>query len=201
MPEHDNHGLQHDAAFDHLLQSALNTYADLGSDSDIAQRVLTHVAAECAPKQSRRWLPWAIALPFAACFIVLALVTASKPTRSISDRTTQARVTQPNSTAIKRDEPASIFTSASVEHGNSSRGMSHPNHAATHEKARRLPKLDVFPTSQPLTQAEQELVAYIAHAPESELQSLVEARKEIDAPLSIAAIEIQPLRTPEPAGN
>jgi hypothetical protein len=199
MPEHDHRGSKHDAEFDHLLQSALKTYADPGQDSDIAQRVLAHVAAECAPKQTRPWLPWAFALPVAACLIVLTLVTVSKPTRNIADRTTQARVTQPNSTAIKRDEPSSI--SISTKYGKSPRGMSHPNHAATHEKATRLPKLDVFPASQPLTPAEQELVAYIAHAPEAELQSLVEAQKQVDAPLSIAALEIQPLKPPEPAGN
>jgi hypothetical protein len=199
MPEHDHRGLQPDAAFDHLLQSALNTYADPGQDSGLAQRVLAHVAAECAPKQTRRWLPWAFALPVAACLIVLMLVTVSKPARNITDSTNQARVTQPNSTAIKRDEPSSISTS--TKYGKSPRGMSHPNHAATHERPRRLPKLDVFPTSQPLTPAEQELVAYIAQAPETELQSLVEAQKQVDAPLSIAAIEIQPLRSPEPAGN
>jgi hypothetical protein len=199
MPEHDNRGLQPDTEFDRLLQSALNTYADPGQDSDIAQRVLTRVAAECAPKEKRRWLPWAIALPVAACLIVFTVVTGSKLTRNIADRTSQARVPSPKSTGIHRDGPSSI--SASAKYGKAPRGMSHPNHASTHERTRRLPKLDVFPTSQPLTPAEQELVAYIAHAPESERQSLIEAQKQVDAPLSIAALEIQPLRSPEPAGN
>jgi hypothetical protein len=199
MPEHDHRGLQPDAAFDHLLQSALNTYADPGQDSGLAQRVLAHVAAECAPKQTRRWLPWAFALPVAACLIVLMLVTVSKPARNITDRTNQAGLKQPKSVDIKGDGPSSI--SASTQRGKALRGMLHPTLAATVERTRRLPKLDVFPTPQPLTPAEQELVAYIAHAPETELQSLVDAQKQMDAPISIAALEIQPLRPPEPAGN
>ena len=199
MPEHENRGLQPNAEFDHLLLSALNTYADPGQDSDIAQRVLAHVAAECAPKQTRQWLPWAIALPVAACFIVLTVVTGLKPTRIFTDRTSQGSVKLPNSTDIKGNGPSSI--SASTQHGKAPRGMSHPNHASAHERTTRLPKLDVFPAPQPLTPAEEELVAYIAHAPEAERQSLIEAQKQIDAPLSIAAIEIQPLRPPEPAGN
>jgi hypothetical protein len=64
-----------------------------------------------------------------------------------------------------------------------------------------LPKLNVFPTPQPLTPSEKALVTYIAHAPEAERNALVDAQKQMDAPLSIAAIDIQPLEPPEEGGN
>jgi len=38
MPEHENRGLHSDAEFDHLLQSALNTYADPGQDWTLPAR-------------------------------------------------------------------------------------------------------------------------------------------------------------------
>ena len=201
MPEHENRGLHSDAEFDHQLQSALNTYADPGQDWDITQRVLAHAAAEHVHKKARGWLPWAVALPVAACFIVLTLVTGSRPTRNITDRTSQARVTQPKPIDIRGDGPSSITILASARYGKAPRAILHPAQPATRGRTRRLPKLDVFPAPQPLTPGEEELVAYIAHAPESELQSLIDAQKQIDAPLSIAAIEIHPLRPPEPAGN
>ena len=68
-------------------------------------------------------------------------------------------------------------------------------------KAAPLPKLDVFPTPQPLTAEERALVAFAANAPKPELKAVVDAQPQADAPLSIAAIEIQPLDSPDQGGN
>jgi hypothetical protein len=59
-----------------------------------------------------------------------------------------------------------------------------------------LPKLDVFPTPQPLTPEEQVLAVFAAKAPLTERQALLDAQKQADAPLSIAALQIQPLDPP-----
>jgi hypothetical protein len=64
-----------------------------------------------------------------------------------------------------------------------------------------LPKREVFPTPQPLSPEEQAFVEFAARAPETERQLFIEAQKRDDAPLSIAAIEIQPLDPPDHGGN
>ena len=69
MPDHDD--------LDLLLRSAVSTYGD--PDSGLAQRVLARVSAEVAPAPRRRWLPWAIALPAAACLLLLLVLVGHKP--------------------------------------------------------------------------------------------------------------------------
>jgi hypothetical protein len=64
-----------------------------------------------------------------------------------------------------------------------------------------LPKLDVFPTPQPLTPEEQALVAFAVRAPESERKSFIEAQRQAEAPLRIAAIEIPPIDSPDKDTN
>jgi hypothetical protein len=69
MPEKDE--------LDLLLDSALATYADPGPDSGLEQRVLAGLEAARKSGESprafagtRRWLPWAIALPLAASLLL-----------------------------------------------------------------------------------------------------------------------------------
>jgi hypothetical protein len=64
-----------------------------------------------------------------------------------------------------------------------------------------LPKLDVFPSPQPLSPEEKALVSFAARAPEPVRQALIDAQTQADAPLNIAAIEIQPLDPPDQGGN
>jgi hypothetical protein len=216
MPEHDNRGLepggeQRGAEFDILLRSSLDTYADAGADSGLAKRVLARIAVEGERERirrtnrTRRISRWAIALPVAACLIVAFLLLASKPLHNSADGANQARVTLPKSTDAVRiaDRGGSNANSLSVtaRRNNVLRPLRHPSRAAVAATAERLPKLDVFPTPQPLTAAEKEFVAYVAHTPPAERQSLIEDEKRIDAPLTIAAIEIKPLELPEPQGN
>src|SRR5258708_16679208 len=59
-----------------------------------------------------------------------------------------------------------------------------------------LPKLDVFPSPQPLTPQEQALVVFVAQAPETERKAVAEAQQKIKAPISVAPIHIPPLHSP-----
>jgi hypothetical protein len=68
-------------------------------------------------------------------------------------------------------------------------------------KTELLPKREVFPTPQPLSPEERAFANFVARSTETERQSFIEAQKRDDAPLSIAAIEIQPLDPPSPGGN
>lgn len=80
-----------DREFDLLVRSALATYAEPASESDLVHGILARVAAESAPAPARRWLPWAIALPVAAGLLMLAFLFGSRqmhmPARDQNQRT------------------------------------------------------------------------------------------------------------------
>lgn len=205
MHEHDDDRVEPGAEFDLLLRSSLETYADPGSKSGLAERVLARIAAEGEGGRARRMNPWAIALPVAACLIIAILLLASKSVHHSAISSDEARVTLPKSTDAGRiaDRGGAIENSPSVaaRRNKESRPLRHSTRAAATATEARLPKLDVFPAPHPLTPAEQALVAFVARAPEAERKSLVETQKQLDAPLTIAALEIQPLEPPEPGGN
>ncbi len=201
MPEHNDLALKPDDEFDLLLRSALNTYANPGSDSDLAQRVLARVADESAGRLTRRWLPWAIAVPVAAGLLILIIHSGSKPMHTAADGTNQARVLQPPSTNVSGGRPSSISLLAPDQRTKASRPRQNSRDALPAAKTEHLPKLDVFPAPRPLTPEEQALASYVARVPETERQSLIEAQKRAEAPLTIAAIQIQPLEPPDHGGN
>lgn len=198
MPERENPGLQADAELDRLLHSALATYGDLAPDSRLAERVLARVAAERGRESRLHWLPWAIAVPIAAGLLILILVFGSRPLRGPADHAGQARIVQPPA-AAHRDERSS--NSAPERPAEISRVKANRHRAEMSAQVAPLPKLAVFPTPQPLTPAERALAEYAAHAPRADRQSLIEMQKQMEEPLSIAAIQIQPLEPPEGGGN
>jgi hypothetical protein len=63
------------------------------------------------------------------------------------------------------------------------------------------PKLDIFPTPQPLDPGEEALARFAAQAPEAERKAFLEAQQQADAPLHIAAIHIKPLELPDDEGK
>lgn len=212
MPERGDRGLelntgQSGAEFDRLLRSSLETYADPGADMDLAERVLARIAAEGEHERTRRAnrtrriVRWAIALPVAACLIIAIVLLVAKPWHHSADSANEAHATLPKSTDADRDVPAGTLPTVASRRSESSSPSRHSSRAAVAASAKRLPKLDVFPAPQPLTREEKELIAYVAHTPQAERQSLIEEQKQMDAPLSIAALEIQPLEPPDTGGN
>jgi hypothetical protein len=185
--------------FDHLIDSALSNYGDPGPDSGLDQRVLARISsasasARVAPASRRRWMPWAFGLPVAACLILsfffLAGPKTAHPPTSVAKGMAQKQqvpiVTAPSEAAsAHRSEPVS--SNGHVPFNLRSRSGKQASRTVA------LPKLDVFPTPQPLTAEEQALVAFAVRAPESERRSFIEAQKQAEAPLRIAAIEIPPL--------
>ena len=187
---------------DRLLDSVLSTYGDPGPGSGLDQRVLasirTRIAAEPAPR--RRWLPWAVGLPAAACLLLFFLAgpkTAHSPAipAKVVTQPQEFPITTAHTGPLPALRPQLVPRTRQVPFSRQSRPGGH----ATRSVA--LPKLDVFPTPQPLTQAEQALVAFAVRAPEAERQSLIAAQKQAEAPLSIAAIEIPPIESPDKGTN
>jgi len=190
MPERDD--------LNSVLDSALMTYGDPGADSGLSERVLARVAAEAAPAPLRRWLPWAIALPVAACLLILVM---SWPKISHSPDTHFTGATQASEPATARPVPQPALQPAHTRRGELAARKSRPQSVAIAAKSATLPKLDIFPTPQPLTPGEQGLVAFATQASESERLALLEAQKIKDEPLHIAAIHIPPIEPSERDGN
>ncbi|MDE3150299.1 MAG: hypothetical protein KGL37_12590 [Acidobacteriota bacterium] len=190
---------------DVLIDAALATYADPGPDSGLDRRVMARIseariAAEPAPR--RRWLPWAIALPAAACLLLFLLVLSGpKQLHPPSSNPEQANQSQEAPIAVARTAP-STAPQALPAHGTKAPGHGPRSRAtALAAKPAPLPKLDVFPTPRPLTPEEQALVEFAAHATKAERESFFAAQQQADEPLQIVAIQIPPLEPPAPGTN
>jgi hypothetical protein len=185
------------SSFDRGIDSALANYAE--PDAGLEGRVLARIAEVRAEEEMpslRRWLPWAIALPVAACtLLIVALLLrfagqspvppvlySHKPPAQMAPESAMVQAPQ---IPERRTEPR--------PHLVASRAASR-NAQQTASKPAPLPKLDVFPTPQPLTPEEQALVHYVTNTPPSERKTLLAVQNQSDAPLSIAAIEIPPLQ-------
>lgn len=181
MPEKDN--------LDRMLESSLSNYGE--PESGLAERILARVESEQklaqpTPKWRGRILLWA-ALPVAACLLLTLLVLKSSgPT-----------VTHP---------PNGLPESASTSTGSKAPSVENVTRPAPKTRARTplqnsrtvagsaaRPKLDVFPLPQPLTPEEKALYAFATQVPEKERQAIMAAQKDDDAPLNVAALQIQPL--------
>ena len=190
MPEHDELDLQ--------IQQALTSYADPGRESGLEERILAKIAAESVHAPLRRWLPWAIALPIAAGLMVLLLLSAHRKAAPTQAQHLQAPVAQQTEEADVGRKALTPPLSTQRGRTGAERGPAHARENIGAAKAPTLPKLNVFPMPQPLSPEEQALAVFAARASEAERQSLIKAREQADAPIRIAAIDIQPLN---PLGN
>jgi hypothetical protein len=210
---------------DRLLDSALATYADPGPNSGLERRILNRLAVEATPAPRPRWLPWAIALPAAVALLLFILLSGTRPFHAPSSAPPQAHSSSPPSPNSSRhaaenpgkdlyessnrhaaEEPGKVLyqgtTSVVPKKQSRERGAlapaatPRPKRAVLAANSAPLPKLDVFPTPQPLSPEEQALVNFAARASKSEREALIAAQQQDDAPLRIAAIEIQPLEPP-----
>jgi hypothetical protein len=204
--------------FDRWIDEALASYSmpPPGAEINLPARILAHLAAQTQPTPSR-WLRLrrpailraaGIAIPIAACLLLLLPFIHRK-----------------NATVFQPAHPANPLISSAPSSGST---LSAPSPALTRshnfesktrpvrisrpiaaEAVASLPKLDVFPTPRPLNSSEQALVVYLAHASESEIQSLasitnparikVEKLAPIDS-INISAIQI-PLIPPPTQGS
>jgi len=113
----------------------------------------------------------------------------------------------PPGTALESDRPRTpqiVSTHAGsrpAERTKSPVLKSQPRFATLSTTSVTLPKLDVFPTPQPLTPEEQAVAISAFQIPAAEFQAVVVGQQQEDAPVSIAAINIQPLEPPDNGGN
>jgi len=191
---------------DPLLNSALSTYADPGSNSGLEERILAGVFStgafvEATPASPLRWLPWAIALAAAACLLLLAILSGSRRTNHTDAHAFHPLGNQQPHTAANPLQRSAFDRIATPRSARTSALKSHLQPVESVAHAARLPKLDVFPTPRPLTHEEQALAVFAIHIPARELQALSEAQERDDAALSLAANDNQPLEPPDQGGN
>jgi hypothetical protein len=193
MPEQDE--------MDLLIHSALSSYADPGRESGLEKRILARIAEEDALVTGRRWLPWAIALPVAAGLLLLLMLSAHRQTVTPLAHHLQVPLAQQTEVANAGREPSTDHRLTRRESSGGGIRLLNSRGSIDTGKTELLPKREVFPTLQPLSPEERAIANFVARATETERQSFFEAQKRDDAPLSIAAIEIQPLDPPNQGGN
>ena len=184
---------------DLLIDSALSTYADPGPDSGLEDRVLVTLAGvrTAAPRVGggwrRSWLPWAVAIPLAAGLLFLWLSPVrDKPLPASEPQA--ARVGAP--TAVAPHAGSSSEARCGVPHRHAVR-TTQPTSPVQSAQTVPLPKLDVFPTPQPLTADERALVVVVTQTPLPAREALVEAQSLNHLPVRIAEIQIPPLEPPD----
>jgi hypothetical protein len=183
---------------DRQIDSALATYA--GADDGLEERILARIAkTQTAQPRSRAWM-WAIAVPAAACLLLLLALPRKSgivAPESKSNATTQQVARAPAAmTAEAAPEP--ILPEATKR----------PREAharAAHESVKHpLPvpaKLEVFPTPQPLSPEEQALVTFVTQVPEKQRKAVLDEEQNRAVPLAIASMRIPPLATPDEGKN
>jgi hypothetical protein len=177
---------------DALIHSSVATYGLPAEGSQLAQRILNQIATEDKPPRTRRWLPWAIAIPITASLVIPLVLFKARPAHTPAGVTDQAGIP----VQVQGNIP-SIVPNSRESRKAMPRHTVRPSFATVTAKTPLPPKLDVFPTPQSLSPAERAFIAFTAQAPATERRSLVEAQQQTDAPIAIAAIKIQPIETPE----
>jgi hypothetical protein len=183
---------------DFLIDSALSTYADPGPGSKLVDRVLVTLAAVRTetPRVRARWrsrlLPWAVAIPVSAGLLFLWLSPRRDKPLPASERQ-EARSTAPGAIAPRLNSSSEVRPHVPRRHVIRSAQPASPVQAI---QAAVLPKLDVFPTPQPLTPEERALALIATQIPLPAREALVEAQSLDAQPVRIAEIQIPPLEPP-----
>lgn len=184
---------------DLLIDSALATYADPGPDSGLDDRILVTLSTvrTAKPRASTRWpshwIRWAVALPVAAGLLFLWFAPRrDKPLPSSEPQ--QARYPAPSALAPRVNLSPEVQAHVPHRHGTRAAQPASPVQTV---QAAPLPKLDVFPTPQPLTAEERALVVVVTETPLPAREALVKAQSLDAPPVRIAEIHIPPLEPPD----
>jgi hypothetical protein len=164
-PEDAKRRVSEPDALDRELDAALARYAAVEPRAGLETRVLAHLEAE--RELSSAHAPWGwpqVTALVAAVVIVVAMSVwiFRKPAQAVRHlpATQQNAQVGENSGTATRKPPTLVATRKTSGHG--------PHHVQRVVTA--VPKLEVFPSPQPLSEQEQLLANYIAQYPEHALQ-------------------------------
>lgn len=191
---------------DLLLDAAIGTYADDSTPSGLEARVVARIAGAGGSARQvwwsrRRWFPWGLAVQAAACILIFLTALWWRAVKAPKSDATRNAIptysTDQPSRVTAQSKPLAASNSTDT-HRDLARAPSLQPHRHNVAKSIPLPKLDVFPTPEPLSPEEQALVAFATHVPPEQRKALLDEQQNDNAPLSIAAIKITPLSLPDP---
>ncbi len=169
--------MQHADDLDRVLDAALAKYAAVDPRTGLEERVLAHLRTEALQPPRRMWLQWSLAAGVAVVVRVAVLVWRSSrvPHHVIAKR--PPVTIQSPSVQKARSAPDSTNEAAISKHASTRKTAVHPVIAA---KAIAHPKLDQFPSPQPLSAEEIALAMYVKNFPK-EAQLVAQAQEEFAA--------------------
>ena len=141
---------------DRALDAALAKYA-AEPRSGLEERVLANLRAETARESVRAWWQWSVLAALAAA----AVIAVALSWRTGSHRATPVAVTTPATQAASTQVARSGEQSGVRKLGREA-GKTPKHHAAAATVAVEPPKLDQFPSPQPLSEQEKLLRAFVA---------------------------------------
>jgi hypothetical protein len=143
---------------DRALDAALAKYATVDPRSGLEQRILARLQRERGHVPARAWWPWGVAAAFATVvFVILGLAWTGirrAPTIAIHPPIIEPKVTLPAPQIVSSRPPAPDSTAKPAPH--------HPKLTSP-----AIPKLDQFPSPQPLSDQERILASYVEAFPDT----------------------------------
>ena len=190
MPERDQ--------LDRLIDSELARYAE--PRAGLEQRILARVSVEAPARSSlfRGWRYWALAGAVAAVIVLLISIprfTHHKPTVTMAHANNNAN--HAPAVSVKNTIPE---VPGQLRH--QTQATRRKQHAARTPPGKEqfdnphYPKLDVFPSAQPLSAEERTMADFAAHATPTGREALLVHDETKYAPLEISSIEISPINMP-----
>lgn len=148
---------------DLLLDATLAKYAAVEPRPGLEQRILANLRAEPGRHSSHVWWKWGLAAIAVIIVVAIALTfRTEKPSRPVTAQRGAAPAQSANNfpTQLTNREATNMPKPHAIRPG-----YKHPNRAELAAASAPAPKLDQFPSPQPLSEDEQILAGYIEQHP------------------------------------
>ena len=160
---------------DRILDTALARYAAVEPRAGLEERVLAHLRSEPRSALRRVWLQWALVGAVAATALVAVLAwRSSRVPHPVIANHSPATIQRPS---IQKPKPAPHTTDAALAKAASMRRPAVRRAPASTAVAH--PKLDQFPSPQPLSAEEIALAKYVENFPK-EARLVAQAQEDFD---------------------
>jgi hypothetical protein len=161
-----------DADLDRALDAALAKYSAAEPRVGLEDRVFASIRTAQADSPKPAWWAWGLAA--ATAMIVIAVALTLRPDRkskpAIAGQTPVARQSARTDTEVAKRDATAVLQRAPI-------GRKHKNPAVIAAASAPVPKLDQFPSPQPLSEEEKILAGYIEQNPKH-AALLAEARMD-----------------------
>jgi hypothetical protein len=145
---------------DRMLDAALTKYAAAELRTGLEERVLATLRAEQARVPDRAWWRWSVLAAVAAMVIIVAILAwrSSVPSHPVV-------ANHPSSATEGQAEPTAQIVLSPTPVRKAKARRSHPLIVSRSQPHLRPPKLEQFPSPQPLSDQEKLLLAYVTEDP------------------------------------